>query len=130
MWQTYKNAWSIDDLRKKMKFTLFIIILFRIGCAIPVPFIDSEAIKAWFKEESVTGSLLGYFNLLSGNAFASATLFALGINPYITSSIVMQLLTIAIPYFEKLQKSGPEGQAKIQNSYSFVGHCIRILCDG
>ncbi|MDD4421957.1 MAG: preprotein translocase subunit SecY [Eubacteriales bacterium] len=127
MWQTYKNAWSIDDLRKKMKFTLFIIILFRIGCAIPVPFIDSEAIKAWFKEESVTGSLLGYFNLLSGNAFASATLFALGINPYITSSIVMQLLTIAIPYFEKLQKSGPEGQAKIQKITRWVTVILSLV---
>lgn len=127
MWQTYKNAWNIDDLRKRMIFTLFVIILFRLGTAIPVPFINSEAIKAWFSDESVSGSFLGYFNLLSGDAFSRATLFALGINPYITSSIVMQLLTIAIPYFEKQQKSGPEGQAKIQKITRWVTVLLSLI---
>lgn len=127
MWQTYKNAWSIDDLRKKIVFTLFVVVLFRVGCAIPMPFIDSEAIKSWFSQDGVKDSLLGYFNLLSGNAFSSATLLALGVNPYITSSIVMQLLSIAIPALEKMQKSGPEGQAKISKITRWVTVALSLI---
>ncbi|OGO87618.1 MAG: preprotein translocase subunit SecY [Clostridiales bacterium GWF2_36_10] len=127
MWQTYKNAWSIDDLRKKLLFTLFIIILFRVGTAIPVPFVDGAALKEWFAQDTNEGTILQYFNLLSGNAFASATLFALGVNPYITSSIVMQLLSIAIPALEKLQKSGPEGQAKISKITRYVTVALSLI---
>ena len=127
MWQTYRNAWKIDDLKKKMLFTLFIIVLFRIGSAVPVPFIDGAAMREWFSSEQVQGSLLGYFNLISGDAFAKATLFALGVSPYITASIVMQLLTIAIPALEKLQKSGPEGQAKISKITRYVTVALALV---
>ncbi len=113
MWQIYKNAWSIDDIRKKLWFTLIIILLFRIGSAVPVPFIDSKVWQEWFSNDTVKGSVLEYFNLLSGEAFSKATLFSLGVNPYITASIVIQLLTVAFPKLDKLQKSGPEGQDKI-----------------
>lgn len=127
MWQTYKNAWSIADLKKKLLFTLFIIILFRVGARIPVPFVDSEALKAWFSNNNAESSLFGYFNMLSGDAFANATLFALGVNPYITSSIVMQLLSIAIPALEKMQKSGPEGQAKISKITRYVTLLLSLV---
>lgn len=127
MWQTYKNAWRIEDLKKKMLFTLFIIVLFRIGSAIPVPFVDSKAMESWFSGEGVQGSLLGYFNMISGEAFSKATLFALGVSPYITSSIVMQLLTIAIPALERLQKSGPEGQAKIAKITRYVTVALALI---
>ena len=115
MFQTFKNAWKIQDIRKKLLFTFFIIALFRIGSQIPVPFIDSEALKSYFSNSGVATSLLGYFNLLSGESFSNGTLFALSISPYITASIVIQLLAVAIPALERLSKSGPEGQEKLQN---------------
>jgi preprotein translocase subunit SecY len=127
MWQTYKNAWNIEDVRKKLIFTLFIIILFRLGSAVPVPFINSNTWQTWFNNETVQGSFLEYFNLLSGEAFSKATLFSLGVNPYITASIVIQLLTIAFPKLEKLQKSGPEGQAKISKITRYTTLGLSLL---
>ncbi|MDD4126028.1 MAG: preprotein translocase subunit SecY [Eubacteriales bacterium] len=115
MFETLKNAWKVQDIRKKLLYTLFIVVIFRLGSQIPVPFVDSEALRNYFEQASVSTTILGYFNLLSGDAFSRATLFALSISPYITASIVMQLLTVAIPALEKLQKSGPDGQKKIQN---------------
>ena len=127
MWRIYKNAWSIDDIRKRMLFTLLIIVLFRIGSAVPVPFIDSQVWQDWFNNETVKGSFLEYFNMLSGDAFSKATLFSLGVNPYITASIVVQLLTVAIPALEKLQKSGPEGQEKISRIVRYTTLGLSIL---
>ena len=111
MLQTFKNAWKLPDLRKKMLFTLLILVLFRIGSVIPVPFVDKDVLAA-----SSTGGLAGlfeYFNILSGEAFSRATLFALSISPYITASIVIQLLTIAIPPLERMAKEGEEGRKKL-----------------
>lgn len=127
MWQTYKNAWSVPDIRKKLKFTLLIIVLFRIGSAIPVPFIDSAVWQNWFNNDTVQGSVLEYFNLLSGDAFSKATLFSLGVNPYITASIVIQLLTVAFPALDKLQKSGPDGQAKISKITRYTTLGLSLL---
>lgn len=118
MFQTFKNAWKLPDLRGKLIFTLFILLLFRIGSVIPVPFVDSAALQELFSADNQ--SLLAYFNTLSGEAFSRATIFALSISPYITSSIVIQLLTIAIPALEKLQKSGPEGQKKLASITRYV----------
>ncbi len=112
MLKVFANAWKLPDLRKKLLFTLAIIVLYRIGCVLPVPFINPEAIGDWFATES-SGTMLQYFNILSGSAFAQATLFALSVSPYITSSIVIQLLTIAIPYLERLSKQGEEGKKKL-----------------
>lgn len=109
MLQTFKNAWKIPDLRNKICFTLFIILLYRIGSVIPVPFV-SGTLQSVLQE---SGSLFAYFNILSGEAFSKATLFALSISPYITASIVIQLLTIAIPALERLSKQGEEGRKKI-----------------
>ena len=111
MLKTLKNAWSIPEMRSKLLYTLFIVLVYRIGAVIHVPFTDVEAIGGALDLSS--GSLFTYLNLLSGDAFSKATLFALSISPYITASIVMQLLAIAIPALERLSKSGEEGQKKI-----------------
>ena len=109
MFQTFKNAWKIAELRSKIIFTLVIVLLYRLGSVIPVPFVNAEALSTAFDNQS----LFAYFNILSGQAFSQATLFALSISPYITSSIVIQLLTIAIPALERLSKEGPEGRKKL-----------------
>lgn len=112
MFKTIQNAWRIPDLRKKILFTLFIIIVFRIGSVIPVPFLDVEALQTLMEQYS-GDNVLAYQNMLSGGAFANATLFAMGITPYINSSIIMQLLCVAIPALESLAKEGNEGRKKI-----------------
>ena len=111
MIKTLKNAWRIPELRSKLLFTLLIIVLYRLGANIPVPYVN----PAVFEEASAVagGTILYYLNILSGDALGKATLFALGVSPYITSSIVMQLLTIAIPPLERLAKQGDEGRKKI-----------------
>ncbi len=110
MFKTLKNAWGIMDLRKKILFTLLIVVLYRLGASIPVPFVSAGimAETAMFK-----GTILQYLNIISGEALGKATLFALGVSPYITASIVVQLLTIAIPAFEKWSKEGEEGKKKL-----------------
>ena len=127
MFETLKNAWKVADIRKKLLFTLFIVVIYRIGSAIPVPFVDSAALAQYFQSGSVSGSLLGYFNLLSGDAFSKATLFALNISPYITASIVIQLLTVAIPALEKMAKSGPEGQEKLNKITRIVTIVLSLI---
>lgn len=96
-----------------MIFTLFIVLVFRVGSAIPVPFMDATIIRQIIDVQTQMGGALGYYNMLSGGSLSSGALFALGISPYITSSIVIQLLTIAIPYLERLSQEGPEGQKKL-----------------
>ena len=113
MLQTFRNAWKIPDLRKKILFTIFIIIAFRFGAVIPVPFLDVDALKAVMDQMNADGSAIGYVNMLTGDAFSRATLFALGIQPYITSSIIMQLLQVAIPALERIGKEGETGRKKI-----------------
>jgi len=116
---TIKNAWRIPDLRKKMLFTLFIIVAFRFGSVIPIPFLDVSALQELMSQAS-ENTALGYINMLTGGAFSYASLFAMGITPYINSSIIMQLLTIAIPALERLQKEGEEGRKKIGTITRFV----------
>ena len=129
MLQTFKNAWKIDDLRKKIIYTMIVLVIFRLGCAIAVPFIQPSAIKAMIAADS--GNMLGYLNLISGGAFANATLFALGVIPYINSSIIITLLTVAIPYLEQLSKEGEEGRKKIAKITRYVSVVIAfILCYG
>ena len=122
MIQTLKNAWKIEDLRRKILFTLLIILLYRIGNAIPVPYIDRAALTSYF--ESNQGNILGLYNMMSGGAFSQATIFALSIQPYINASIIIQLLCIAIPALERLSKEGgEEGRKKIASitRYATVG---------
>lgn len=111
MFDVFKNAWKIEDIREKLLYTLLIIVVFRLGAAVPVPFLDTTALSAMFGAN--TGNLLGYLNMLTGGALSMATVFALSISPYITASIVIQLLTVAIPALERLAKEGAEGRKKI-----------------
>ena len=113
MFKVIRNAWQIPDLRKKILFTLFIIVVVRIGASIPVPFLDMEALQGLMGNINEQGSLLTYINTLSGGAFANATLFAMSVTPYINASIIMQLLTVAIPPLERMAKEGEEGRKKI-----------------
>ncbi|MBR3096543.1 MAG: preprotein translocase subunit SecY [Bacteroidales bacterium] len=122
MIQTLKNAWKIEELRRKILFTLLIILLYRLGNAIPVPYVNTEALKSYFSQ--VEGTMLGLYNMMSGGAFSQATIFALSIQPYINASIIIQLLCIAIPALERLSKEGgEEGRKKIASitRYATVG---------
>lgn len=120
MFKTIKNAWSIPDLRKKILFTLLIIIVFRIGSVIPVPFLNMEALAQAMGDISTGNTMLAYLNTLSGGAFSNATLFAMGITPYINSSIIMQLLCVAIPPLERMAKEGEVGRRKIGTITRYV----------
>lgn len=110
MFQTIKNAWNVPELRKKILFTLLIILLYRLGANIPVPYVSGEVVSSF--SQMAAGSIFQFMNILSGDAFAKATLFALSVSPYITSSIVIQLLTVAIPALERMSKD-EEGKKKI-----------------
>ena len=105
MIQTIRNAWRVPELKKKMLFTIMALLIFRLGSAIPVPYIDGASLKQYI--DSQTG-ILGLMNAMSGSAFSMATVFALSIQPYINSSIIIQLLTVAIPALERLQREGGE----------------------
>ena len=123
MLQTLRNAWKIPELRKKIIFTLFILLIYRIGNVIPVPFIDVATLSNYF-DSVLSTTILGLYNAMSGSAFSQATVFALGIQPYINASIIIQLLTIAIPALERLAKEGgEEGKKKIAriSRYTTVG---------
>ena len=111
MLTTLRNAWKIADLRKKLLFTLLIILLYRIGNVIPVPFVNVQQMSLMF-EQQLSNTILGLFNMMSGGAFSMATIFALGIQPAINASIIIQLLTIAIPALERLSKEGGEAGKK------------------
>jgi len=115
------------DLRKKILYTLFIIVIFRIGAMIPVPFLDLKVLQASMNTMTQSGSLLGYMNILSGGAFANATLFAMGVSPYINSSIIMQLLTVAIPVLERISKEGEEGRKKIAQITRYVTIALGLI---
>ena len=123
MFTTLKNAWSLPELRKKILFTLLILMLYRVGNVIPVPYIDVATLGAYF-ESTLSDTILGLYDALNGFAFSQATVFALGIQPYINASIIIQLLTIAIPALERMAKEeGEEGKKKINNitRYTTVG---------
>ena len=125
MFKTLKNAWKTPELQKKMLFTLFIVLLYRLGATICVPYVDSS-FSDWFSTTHGS-SALGLLSVLSGGAMANATLFALSVSPYITASIVMQLLTVAIPPLERMAKNGPEGQKKINMITRFVTVALAII---
>ena len=113
MIQTLRNAWKIPELRKKLMFTALVLLLYRIGNVIPVPYVDVDALKTMF--DAVLGdTILGLYNAMSGSAFSQATVLALSIQPYINASIIIQLLTVAIPALERMAKEeGEEGKKKL-----------------
>ena len=123
MFSTLANAWKIPELRKKLMFTLLMLLIYRIGNVIPVPFIDAKAMADLF-DTTLSQTILGLYNAMSGSAFSQASVLALGIQPYINASIIIQLLTVAIPALERLAKDGgEEGKKKIERitRYSTVG---------
>ena len=126
MIQTIRKAWDIPELRKKIIFTLLILLIFRIGNAITVPYVNTAALKAQLDVMGAT--ILGLYNVMSGGAFGTATVFALSIQPYINSSIIIQLLTVAIPALERLARDGgEEGKKKIQSITRYATVAIAIL---
>lgn len=111
MFKTLRNAFKIKDIRAKLLYTLIALLIVRLGCLIPVPGVDRDYFQFWL--DSTMGDNLGFLDALTGGSFTEMSIFALNISPYITSSIIMQLLTIAIPKLEELQKDGEEGRKKI-----------------
>ena len=127
MIETLKNAWKIAELRKKIIFTLFILLIYRVGNVIPVPYIDVTTLASYF-DSVLSTTILGLYNAMSGSAFSQATVFALGIQPYINSSIIIQLLTIAIPYLERLSKEGgEEGKKKLERISRYTTLALALL---
>ena len=125
MIQTIRNAWRVPELKKKMLFTIMALLIFRLGAAIPVPYIDSDSLRTYM--DAQTG-ILGLMNAMSGSAFSMATVFALSIQPYINSSIIIQLLTVAIPALERMQKEGgEEGRKKIASITRYTTVAIALL---
>ena len=127
MFKTLANAWKIEELRKKIIFTLLILLIYRIGNAIPVPFIDTALMAAYF-EANLSNTILGFYNTMAGNAFSQASVLALGIQPYINASIIIQLLTIAIPALERMAKEeGEEGKKKIERITRYTTVALGVL---
>lgn len=126
MLKTIRNAWKIPELRKKLIFTLVCLVIFRLGSAIPVPFIDTDALSQFFSNYDNT--ILGFFNMMSGGGFETANIFALSIQPYINASIIMQLLSVAIPALERMVKDGGEqGRKKLAAATRYVTVLLGLL---
>ena len=123
MFQVFRNAWMDTQLRKKILYTLFIIVLFRLGSNIFVPFLDNSAISTMMGG----ASLLNYLDVMTGGSLGKGTLLAMSITPYINASIIIQLLAVAIPHLEKLQKEGEEGRKKLNTITKFTSLALAIL---
>lgn len=126
MLKTMLNAWKVPDLRKKILFTLFVVIVFRIGSVIPVPFLNMDALQS-LMEGLEEGSLFSYLNTISGDSFSRATLFAMSITPYINASIIMQLMTVVIPALERMTKEGEEGRKKMNAITRYLTVILGLL---
>lgn len=126
MLETLRNAWKVDEIRKKLLFTVVILLLYRIGNAVPVPYVDTALLSNYF--QSVGNTALGFLNVLSGSALSQASIFALSIQPYINASIIIQLLTIAIPALERMAKEGgEEGRKKIASITRYATVIIGLI---
>ena len=120
MLKSFGDMFKIPDLRKKVWYTLLIIVVFRLGCHIPVPFIDAESLRSFWSRQMGAQGIFNIIDMFSGRAFKQMTIFALGVMPYITPSIIIQLLMVVWPYLEKIAKEGEVGQKKI-NQYTRYG---------
>ena len=118
----------MPELRKKILYTLFILLIFRFGSCIPVPFIDTQMLDAYFQTAAISGSMLDYLNMFTGGGLSNATIFAMSITPYINASIILQLLTVAIPALERMVKDGgEEGRKKIASWTRYVAVALGLL---
>lgn len=124
MLSTLRNAWKVPELKKRLLWTLLLVTIFRIGSYIPVPGIDTDAIKSLTEQ---SGSLISFYDLISGGSFSRFSLFALGVTPYINATIIMQLLTIAIPQLEQLSKEGDDGRKRIQKITRYAAIAIGVI---
>ncbi len=127
MFQTLKKAWGVPELRKKILYTLLMIVIFRFGSAVTVPFLDVEAVRSWMASNAVNGNFLEYMNTMTGGALSQATIMSLSITPYINASIIMQLLTYALPPLERLHDEGEEGRKKLDKITAYVALGLSIL---
>ena len=125
MLQTFRKAFQIDDIRKKILYTLAMIFVVRLGSQLPTPGVNPTYIKQFF--ESVSGDTFNFFNAFTGGSFETMSIFALSITPYITSSIIIQLLTIAIPKLEEMQKDGEDGRKKIATMTRYVTVLLALI---
>ena len=126
MFETLKSAWHVPELRKKLIYTAFIILLFRIGSSIPVPYIDITALAQYF--DSVSNTMLGFMNVFAGGGLSNATIFAMSVTPYINASIIIQLLTVAIPALERMVRDGgEEGRKKLSAITRYLGVALGLL---
>ena len=124
MFKTLQNAFKIKDIRKKLLYTLFMLVVIRFGSQLPIPGVDPTFFKAFFEN---TADALGFFNAVTGGSFTNMSVFALSITPYITSSIIMQLLTIAIPKLEEMHKDGEDGRKKIAEFTRYLTVGLALL---
>ena len=127
MFEVFRNAWKIADLRKKILFTLFIVLIFRLGASIFVPFLNSDGIAGALGMNSSDGNLFSYWDQMTGGSLSNGTLFAMSITPYINASIIVQLLTVAIKPLERLAKEGDEGRKKLNKINKFVALGLAIF---
>lgn len=127
MFQTLKRAWSVPELRKKLLYTLLMIVIFRFGCAITVPFLDVNVVKTWMDSNATGGNFLEYLNTMTGGSLSQATIFSLSITPFINSSIIMQLLTYALPPLERLRDEGEEGRKKLERITAIVAMVLALV---
>lgn len=126
MIETLKSAWRVPELKKKLIYTAFIIFLFRLGSSIPVPYIDITALAQYF--DSVSGTMLGFMNVFAGGGLSNATIFAMSVTPYINASIIIQLLTVAIPALERMVRDGgEEGRKKISAITRYLGVALGLI---
>ena len=125
MFQTIINAWKIADLRKKLLYTALVLLIFRIGAALPVPFVDIA--ENGIIADPNANNFMTYLSMMTGDAFNYGTLFAMSITPYINASIIIQLLTVAIPPLERLAKEGEEGRKKISTITRFTAVALAAL---
>ena len=127
MFQTLRNAWSVPEIRKKFIYTFIMIVIFRIGSAITVPFLELASVQEWVNQNATDGNFLEYLNILTGGALSKATVFSLSITPYINASIIIQLLTYALPPLERLQEEGEEGRKVINKIMAYVALGLSVF---
>lgn len=127
MFQTLKKAWGVPEIRKKILYTLFMIVVFRFGSAVTVPFLDPDIVKSWMTEKASNGNFLDYLNTITGGALSKATVFSLSITPFINASIIMQLLTYALPPLERMRDEGEAGRKKIEKITAVVAMVLAFV---
>ncbi|MDE5583351.1 MAG: preprotein translocase subunit SecY [Ruminococcus sp.] len=128
MFQTLKRAWGVPEIRKKLLYTLLMIIIFRFGSAVTVPFLNKEVVASWVKMNTEgTGNFLEYLNTMTGGGLSKATIFSLSITPFINASIIMQLLTYALPPLERMRDEGEEGRKRIEKITQFVSMALAVF---